>query len=808
MTDQIDESKDKKILCAEIYKIDPTLKDSRGVEEFLSMFDPPDKLKGLLPLTKNFLSLAQNWNMPGDQEKWGLIKRSARLILDNSTTLILKMGSHIQAPIKSHKTFTPLYQLYNLGCRPQITDIYSILLVHTTNAYSLRKNKCGHSLSTLYGGCEALWALADQYETENALGLIPIKNYSGHELASELFKLRDNRKIGSKKTNKLLKKLGVFIGQASGRRRKHKREGTTPSEVRGPDRGYKLQHALLVNSNFLPDEPEPWIGGDIEIFGYDWPEKDEIPGENNEDYGQHQIALIKGVLAKCSSEFAANMIIRAQGQNAQTFRFRKNQLTSKELCVLSDNILASLDQNPEAGLLLFLMLIRGLDTSNIHGIKLIPDSLKLANGHICILANKRRIFFPALTPQRKANTQRNHDSHYETEMPDIFWEYLPCILDSDHVHIFFRRPSTYTKLVKHFLDEINKNTGLLISLQKIKNHLRNIGQMVGIDDVLIAQIRHDMTFETSPKLAYTRTNNDKLNQSYRKILSHFFYEKSDHPLLTISTPPRIECKNHCIGDSKSMSISETSDFFTSVKKVYANTKRSQPSQTKFIYMHNIYTSYALLVLGFTTAFRGNNDPLQNINLVDIKNHVIFLADKNTANEYRSRTVYAPSVLIDQLLLYDEFRKQSLIKLINFDLHGYSAYRENFHPEYLKAIFKANRSQNGPDLKKTNILWPETCFPYFFFISWDGSIESVSMGDWLFKIGVKDISKDSGRHFLRSELVQRNCPSEVINAYMGHWQRGAESYGTMSTLSPKLVRDAIQPFIDQIIDAAGIKALNP
>jgi len=46
----------------------------------------------------------------------------------------------------------------------------------------------------------------------------------------------------------------------------------------------------------------------------------------------------------------------------------------------------------------------------------------------------------------------------------------------------------------------------------------------------------------------------------------------------------------------------------------------------------------------------------------------------------------------------------------------------------------------------------------------------------------NVRANTHRRFLRTELVERDCPPEIVDAFMGHWQQGEEPFGKYSSFS--------------------------
>jgi len=56
------------------------------------------------------------------------------------------------------------------------------------------------------------------------------------------------------------------------------------------------------------------------------------------------------------------------------------------------------------------------------------------------------------------------------------------------------------------------------------------------------------------------------------------------------------------------------------------------------------------------------------------------------------------------------------------------------------------------------------------------------------------------------LLERECPVEVINAFMGHFERGEEPWGIYSGLSPLVYRDILKDKLVPLLNEDGWEAL--
>lgn len=66
--------------------------------------------------------------------------------------------------------------------------------------------------------------------------------------------------------------------------------------------------------------------------------------------------------------------------------------------------------------------------------------------------------------------------------------------------------------------------------------------------------------------------------------------------------------------------------------------------------------------------------------------------------------------------------------------------------------------------------------------------------------------NSSRHYLRSTMYEQGCPVEVINAFMGHFERGEEPWGMFSGLSPVAYCDALDHVLTPLMKKDGWEPL--
>jgi hypothetical protein len=67
----------------------------------------------------------------------------------------------------------------------------------------------------------------------------------------------------------------------------------------------------------------------------------------------------------------------------------------------------------------------------------------------------------------------------------------------------------------------------------------------------------------------------------------------------------------------------------------------------------------------------------------------------------------------------------------------------------------------------------------------------------------DVAANTHRRFLRTELVERHCPHEIVDAFMGHWQHGEEPFGQFSSFSFAHYVATLRRYLEPLLTEIGI-----
>jgi len=187
--------------------------------------------------------------------------------------------------------------------------------------------------------------------------------------------------------------------------------------------------------------------------------------------------------------------------------------------------------------------------------------------------------------------------------------------------------------------------------------------------------------------------------------------------------------------------------------------------------HNIYTVYTSQMLSFATGIRAIRDPYISDRNIIKETGIALITDKDGEDFYNSRLVWLNRSVLKQLEYYAEHRSLLLncLSVYSDVISDTSTYPEMF------LLNKSGQLQN---------LRPKT-------------ISSLIQHIYPFPINVN-------RRYLRTQLVERGCPVEIINGFMGHWANGEEYWGKFSTLSFDEIISHLKKHLPEIQTSLGWK----
>jgi hypothetical protein len=217
-------------------------------------------------------------------------------------------------------------------------------------------------------------------------------------------------------------------------------------------------------------------------------------------------------------------------------------------------------------------------------------------------------------------------------------------------------------------------------------------------------------------------------------------------------------------------------------------------------LHNTYTAYVALFLLATSGIRAVSSLLPAAFDLDPLTGICFVSDKDTTRYGNAHLAWLHPLLVEQILLYHQHvtrLRQHLALLHPPILDRLDASLDVRH---LSSHLSPNREMDQEQMARGK--------PTLFFLSPRGSdlldvspslLASYLGQEWVLRVGAL-------RHFVRSHLLHNNRSGEIINALLGHGERGESPWGKFSTLPPLVWREQIQEAIAPCLEKLAFVAI--
>ncbi|MBL33525.1 MAG: hypothetical protein CMI10_01340 [Oceanospirillaceae bacterium] len=340
--------------------------------------------------------------------------------------------------------------------------------------------------------------------------------------------------------------------------------------------------------------------------------------------------------------------------------------------------------------------------------------------------------------------------------------------------IFTRKVSTYRSSLNQILSLLPE--GNRINEHRIRSHLFNaiVSQISGdvAEATLMSGRYHPMA---KTRLHYSSYPVHYLQDLYisalEAMVNDVYREGYDHPERHL--PRNAQIQLEVIGSDysprKSAVQQAVSTLITSLKK-----RPSKDSLSEMTEFHNRYTLYTVLMTGFCTGYRAVKDPFPSVPDIDRETGLCVISDKDGPDFYNSRLVWLPPMLIFQLDHYEEHRNVLISMLV----------MNNDNIELLSTL---------PDL---------------FLL--DDKLNIVPIRPSTLKPLLEDLLPlpiNTNRRYLRTHLRLRGCPTEIVDAFMGHWARGEEPWGKYSSLSYAQVIEELKHYLEPLVSELGFRPIR-
>ena len=453
----------------------------------------------------------------------------------------------------------------------------------------------------------------------------------------------------------------------------------------------------------------------------------------------------------------------------------------------------------ELGALLTTSFWLGKDCNQLHKLNCILDDVPSNTNEPAFVVQEQTGFWwtvPAVRPRKKYPDEQQKTQTLPVVpifpmesgigIEDIICEYAQKLKTRNGSKLFSGTVSRYERNIDDFLSIVNQKHGTRLTAVRIADYLFNtISRRKGADLTTAMYLTGRSHFLGINHSSYSAISVPRLQKTYREVCLDILHRVGNKPPVPEDQKqPRPQLPK-CAGfvGSPFVPTPKTVRILCETLKNNLNDcSREAPSILKLARLHKHMTLYTAYLVGFCTGFRAVNDPFLNAAEINWQSGFAVVRDKDNEDGYNSRLIWLPPVCLEQLQLFKEHLAHAECRFASLI------------PDFQEQLRR--HSPHGPGRR-------------MFFVAAESGFTVSPAIPKLLTAAISDdyyLPFNATRHFLRTFLLQAKCPIEVINALMGHWERGEEPWGTFSGLSPHTYRDTLKVYLQPLITAAGWEAV--
>jgi hypothetical protein len=282
------------------------------------------------------------------------------------------------------------------------------------------------------------------------------------------------------------------------------------------------------------------------------------------------------------------------------------------------------------------------------------------------------------------------------------------------------------------------------------------------------------------RLYYTSISATLLEQRYRQLVAQVL---KDAGIETDVFPQKPTTKQeYKLGCREAPTLSDYSNLIEGLHNDLATLSKNQPDGN-WVCFHNKFTAYCIVTQGLLTGIRPTHSGFINHSEMLLEARVAVVRDKDSADEYHTRTIPLHPLAIKIAEAY----KAHMIAIIG-RLHRVGLLAQWKAAGSPEPFFFTNTVENNNGYKVA-------IMPFRPSLLSQELIEHFSL------------PPNSNRKLLRSELERKAVPTTCIDALLGHANLGETIWHPHSTLSLAEVQQTVLPHLNKLIEQLNIRAIQ-
>ena len=449
-------------------------------------------------------------------------------------------------------------------------------------------------------------------------------------------------------------------------------------------------------------------------------------------------------------------------------------------------------ENMEPLIILSVMFWFGIPLEKVLSLKGFSSEPDILRGDLIFICSpKPYLLVKSAKPNYKCRYERydtlDNSTHIRLSTGLNIEQYiLQYFKENKNKRLFFtKEPNEYQPKIKKILTMVNQQYGCRLTINRVSSFMfEKVASFPNSDITYAMIITGRASYVGFNLIYYTVVNYYKLLSIYQavclSIARSINFSKNkleDRKFLKPIEVAQIEQKFGAKFNPSIIDVSHLKDHL--LNELHFTRKKGS-----VIDVHNALTYYTSALINFSTGYRAVGDASFQFEDIDEVTGLAVISDKDSVDEYHSRLVWLPEICLNQIKAYTQH------------LHVLLEYSSVRLPKIYKALSQHLLDSEGKQL------------PGLFLIDGDKisaftpkKYEASFPDSFAFPANVH-------RHFLRTRLLDTGCLTDVINAFMGHWENGQEPWAKFSSLSPLEYKEVISPYIESLLEEAGWSAVNP
>ena len=358
--------------------------------------------------------------------------------------------------------------------------------------------------------------------------------------------------------------------------------------------------------------------------------------------------------------------------------------------------------------------------------------------------------------------------------PEKLYLFMPYQLGAMHIEMI---GSTDDKIrdsiheeAREDLRKLNKEFGLRLSINKVRNYLPHYLAQKNIDKALIEVLTNCAVHHLSA-LPYYNVSQYDLFRCQRDYMDHLIkllgykYEPGQtktkiYMLFELPDEKLTDYWDKTIGSALAVNESRLKEIVVKLReKVEVATADLKLSNLgSLVFLHNSFMDYLYILMSIASGYRPVTEPFGRLSDIDTRTGVYFISDKEVKTDTIGRFIYLPHTVGQQINEYEKFIQSNGILFNKLGSNIGQIYMDIFHSRIgLISYLKLDETTNTViQLKLNKAFIKERMSQHISLpLNWHRH----------FIRSLKNIH--IGKYSYNSDLNERPIGYDVISAWMGH-----------------------------------------